>query len=192
MKVTEFRDSASTSCGSARRISTTSCSGCGSRSRWASSRRRQDEGAPPRSGAPQDGAAGEGDGLAMATKVESRRRRQRQDGQERGGGGRAPGARRALRQDAEAHHEVHGARREERGEGRRSGGDRRGPAAQPPQALGRHPRRREGEAAGDHHDPDAIDLDVADNSGARKISVINPSADRPGATLGSATSSPPR
>ena len=41
MKVTEFRDlRASTSCGSARRSWTTSCSGCASRSRWGSSRRR--------------------------------------------------------------------------------------------------------------------------------------------------------
>ena len=31
-------------------------------------------------------------------------------------------------------------------------------------------------------------LDVADNSGARKISVINPMAGRRGATRGSATS----
>ena len=40
MKAAEIRELTSTSCARARRTSTTSCSGCGSRSRWASSRRR--------------------------------------------------------------------------------------------------------------------------------------------------------
>ena len=47
------------------------------------------------------------------------------------------------------------------------------PAAQPPQALGRHARGRESEGGLAMIQMRSI-LDVADNSGARKIAVINP------------------
>ena len=62
MKVTEFRDLAVDELRQRAKDWTISCSGCGSRSRWGSSRRPHKlKRAAPRSGARQDGAAREGD-----------------------------------------------------------------------------------------------------------------------------------
>ncbi len=58
---------------------------------------------------------------------------------------------RAVRQDAAAHVEVRRAQRGERRQGGRPRRDRREPAAQPPQAVGRDARRREGQ--GDLKEP---------------------------------------
>src|SRR6185503_10242661 len=79
----------------------------------------------------------------------------------------------ALRQDAAPHLDLPGARREERGQGRRPRRHRREPSPQRPQALGGDVDRREGEGDLAMIQMRSI-LDVADNSGARKIAVINP------------------
>ena len=82
----------------------------------------------------------------------------------------------ALRQDPAADVDVPGAQRGERRQGRRPRRDRRDAPAQPPQALGRHARRREGRRRSRRAAMIQMRsiLDVADNSGARKIAAINP------------------
>ena len=125
-------------------ISTISCSGCGSRSRWGSSRRRDKmQVAAPRPGAGQDGAAREGDGVSDGQPRQSDKLGVVvSDKMQKTSWSRSSGrCARAVRQDPAADVEVHGARRGERGEGRRHGGDHRDAAAQPPQALGADARR---------------------------------------------------
>ena len=84
-----------------------------------------------------------------------------------------------LRQEPAQDVEVRRAQREQRGQGGRHRGHRRVASAQPPQALGRDARRRaRRRLASMEQETTMIQmrsiLDVADNSGARKISVINP------------------
>src|SRR6185369_440535 len=86
---------------------------------------------------------------------------------------RAPDPRRAVREDAAPDLDLRRARREGRSEDGRSGRHRREPPAQPPEALGRDADRREGEGDLAMIQMRSI-LDVADNSGARKIAIINP------------------
>src|SRR5712664_4246513 len=83
------------------------------------------------------------------------------------------GAARAVRQDRAAHVDLHGARRRQRGEDRRHRRDRRDTADEPPETLGAEAGRPPGGRGLAMIQMRSI-LDVADNSGARKIAIINP------------------
>ena len=144
-------------------------------------------------GAGQDDAQGEGE-VAMASKsTKSGRGRQRQDGEERRGRGRAPRAARRVRQDQSGPRRSSPTTRTTKprwanaSRSSRPGRMSRRKRWAVTRVIERAPRSRR-----TRHDPDADDPRRGRQLRRAQDLVINPIGGRPGATRGSATSSPPR